>query len=137
VKADRDHPGLCAARQSHSDDGGATTVERFEGDESDISILNVPGVIPPDWRFVAMSAAARATASAFWVDGEPARGGLAGRFAIARDSITGTAKPPVLVTLGMFATQTQLTPAQEQNARNAPIHIPPRLRASDWVCSPG
>jgi hypothetical protein len=30
----------------------------------------------------------------------------------------GTAQPPVLVTLGMFATQAQLTPAQEQNARN-------------------
>ena len=90
----------------------------LEGDEPEFSNLNVPGVIPPDWRFVVMSAPARATASALWVDGAPARGGLAGRIAIARDSITGTAQPPVLVTLGMFATQAQLTPAQEQNARN-------------------
>jgi exosortase A len=46
-----------------------------DGDEPEISNLKIPGVIPPDWRFVVMSAPARATASALWVDGAPARGG--------------------------------------------------------------
>ena len=111
VFAPRANPAVLLAAQRRSSG-------EFEGDEPEISNLNVPGVIPPDWRFVVMSAPARATASALWVDGKPARGGLAGRLAIARDSIMGTATPSVLVTLGMFATQPQLTPAQEQNARN-------------------
>jgi exosortase A len=103
--------GVLAARRELSGDGGDG------GDDAEISTLDVPGVEPHSWHLVLSSDPAQAIASAMWVDGAPAPGGLRLRLAMARDSLFGAAHAPVIMALGMFGAQKQLTLAQAQNAR--------------------
>jgi len=77
------------------------TGEIGSGDEAFISNLNTPGITPATWRFVITSEPAKATAAAVWIDGKPAVGGLAGRIAMARDSLVGSVYAPMLVSVSM------------------------------------
>jgi exosortase A len=67
------------------------------GEEVENGSLRVPGGTPPVWRLRTGPGALQASASMIWQDGEPARGGLAGRVGQARDSIFGAASAPVLM----------------------------------------
>jgi len=97
------------------------TAEFGSGDETVVSSLQVPGVEPANWRLVMTAEPARVTAAALWVDGKPAIGGLAGRLAMARDSLTGSAYAPILVTVSMQFTRPQLSSNEEQYAQRV-IH---------------
>ena len=108
----RANPGrVLAARSALSGDDGNG------GGDAEISTLDVPGVAPRAWHFVLSSDPARAIASAFWVDGAPAQGGLGLRLAMARNSLFGTAHAPVIMALAMFGAQKSLSLPQSQNAR--------------------
>ena len=80
--------------------------------------LAVPGSAMPRWRLTYASnpkpPVTRVTASALWVDGAPARGGLAGRFEMARNSILGTPEAPVLLTVAVVVPRPQLVPEEER-----------------------
>jgi hypothetical protein len=90
----------------------------FEGgDETVVSSLQVPGIEPGNWRLVFTAEPARVTAAALWVDGKPATGGLAGRLAMARDSLAGSAYAPMLVTVAMQFPRPQLSSNDEQYAQ--------------------
>lgn len=61
------------------------------------STLEVDGIEPHGWRLVELQEPARISATALWIDGAPAPGGLAGRLKLAWDSVAGTDAPAVLV----------------------------------------
>ncbi len=86
-------------------------------DETVVSSLQVPGIQPGNWRLVLTGEPARVTATALWVDGKPAAGGLAGRLTMARNSLAGSAYAPMLVTVAMQFPRPQLTSSDEQYAQ--------------------
>ena len=63
-----------------------------------VSVVDVPNDTGR-WTIVQTTDPNRVTAFASWVDGAPVLGGMAGRFAQARDSIFGAAYAPVLITI--------------------------------------
>ncbi len=63
--------------------------------------LTVPGAIPPAWRLVELRDPPRLTATALWINGAPATGGLAPRLGQALNNLTGGGKPPVIVAVGL------------------------------------
>jgi hypothetical protein len=67
------------------------------GEEVEGGTLQVPGGTPPAWRLRTGPGGLQASASMIWLDGEPARGGLAGRLGQARDSVFGAGSAPVLM----------------------------------------
>lgn len=69
------------------------------GDEVENGTLSVPNGEPASWQLVESNDSLRATASTIWINGAPARGGLAARLAQARDSVVGARLAPVLVVL--------------------------------------
>lgn len=69
------------------------------GDEVQNSTLTVPNAEPPAWQLVESSDMLRATASAVWIGGAPARGGVRARLEQARDSVLGASLAPVLVVM--------------------------------------
>jgi exosortase A len=99
------------------------TVERVAtgeiggGDEPIVSSLTVPGIEPTTWRLVLASDPRRLTAAALWIDGKPAIGGLAGRIAMARNSLGGSAYAPMLVAITMQFPYRQVTEGEVQQAQ--------------------
>jgi exosortase A len=93
------------------------TGELTGSDETVVSSLQVPGIEPDNWRLVLTTEPARVTAAALWVDGKPATGGLAGRLAMARDSLAGSAYAPMLVTVGMQFPGAQMSSNDAQSAQ--------------------
>jgi exosortase A len=71
-----------------------------DSEEALVSALQAPGDGPETWRLVMTSDPARVTATALWIDGKPASGGLARRIAMARNSLAGSAYAPMLVSIG-------------------------------------
>jgi exosortase A len=69
------------------------------GEEVEGGRLQVPGGVPPVWRLRTDQNRLRASASMIWLDGEPARGGIAARLRQVRDSLFGTDVAPVLLVL--------------------------------------
>jgi exosortase A len=53
--------------------------------------------VPHGWRLVELQEPARISATALWIDGAPAPGGLMGRLKLAWQSVAGTDAPAVLV----------------------------------------
>jgi len=90
------------------------TGELGSGDEAMISSLEVPGAEPSSWRLVQTEGPARATAAALWIDGKPAVGGLAGRLAMARDSLAGSGYAPMLVTITVQFPRRQIYVGDQQ-----------------------
>jgi exosortase A len=86
------------------------------GDEPLVSSLTVPGIEPGTWRFVVSSDPARVTAAALWVDGKPAVGGLAGRIAMARNSLAGSAYAPMLLSVSTQFPHPQVLGNEQQQA---------------------
>jgi exosortase A len=93
------------------------TGEIGSGDEPVVSSLTVPGIQPATWRLVLASDPQRLTAAALWIDGKPAIGGLAGRIAMARNSLGGSAYAPMLVSIGMRFPYPQVTEGDVQQAQ--------------------
>jgi exosortase A len=87
------------------------------GDETVVSNLQVPGIEPDNWRLVLTTEPPRVTVAALWIDGKPATGGLAGRLAMARDSLAGSAYAPMLVTVSMQFPRTQMSSNDAQSAQ--------------------
>jgi exosortase A len=92
------------------------TGEAGAGDESFISSLSVPGIEPASWRFVVASEPAKVTAAALWISGKPAMGGLAGRVAMARNSLAGSAYAPILVSVSTQFPHPQVLNNEQQQA---------------------
>ncbi|MCW3476922.1 exosortase A [Limobrevibacterium gyesilva] len=90
----------------------------FKAEEAVISSIRIPGMEPDQWRLVTTYTPASATATALWVDGRPAKGGIAGRMLLAHNSVFGTAHAPVLVAVGVRAARPQMTPEEDQLARH-------------------
>jgi exosortase A len=93
------------------------TGEIVGSDETVVSSLEVPGIEPSSWRLVLTAGPARVTAAALWIDGKPATGGLAGRLAMVRDSLAGSAYAPMLVTVTMQFPRPQMYASEEQFAQ--------------------
>jgi len=72
--------------------------------------MTVPGAALHDWRITVAGGPAGTTATftALLVDGVPAKGGLAGRIALARNSIMGAEKRPVLLAIGLRSPRAQI-----------------------------
>jgi hypothetical protein len=79
--------------------------------------LVVPGPTPLTWRFITTSEPARATALALWIYDMPARGGLAGRLTLARNSLLGTTHAPVLIAVSYQSPHPQMGADEEQLVR--------------------
>jgi exosortase A len=86
----------------------------LRAEDAVVSSLDVPGMEPPNWRYVATTNPAYTTATALWIDGRPAQGGLAERLIMARNSIFGSAHAPVLVSVSMRSQYPQMSPAEER-----------------------
>ncbi len=67
--------------------------------------LDVPGPAGRNWRVISSDKPPRVTATALWVDGAPAQGGLRGRIALARNSLLGASRAPVLIAVTATASQ--------------------------------
>jgi exosortase A len=93
------------------------TGEAGGNDDTVVSSLQVPGMEPANWHLVLTSEPARVTATALWIDGKPATGGLAGRLAMARDSLAGSTYAPMLVTVTMQLPRQQMSSNDEQFAQ--------------------
>jgi exosortase A len=93
------------------------TGEIAGGDEPVASSLTIPGIQPATWRLVLASEPRRLTAAALWIDGKPAMGGLAGRIAMARNSLGGSAYAPMLVSIAMQFPYRQVTESEMQQAQ--------------------
>ena len=63
--------------------------------------LTVPGATPSAWRLVELREPPRLTASALWIDGAPAAGGLAPRLEQAMNNLIGGKAPPLVVAVGL------------------------------------
>ena len=91
-----------------------------ETDAEDVSTssLATPGLPVPAWRLTITSgtppATALSSATALWLDGAPARGGLAGRIAMARNSILGAATAPVVLTVSTRSARPKMGPEEER-----------------------
>jgi exosortase A len=98
----------------------ALVVERRKATQElgaeDVSLapLKVADAGEGDWTLAQTSEPNRLTAYASWVDGRPARSGLAGRIAQARDSLLGTDYAPVLITIS--TPEAERAPAQQRRA---------------------
>jgi exosortase A len=66
-------------------------------EDVETATLAVPGVTPPAWRLAVIPAPARLVATAAFVDGAPAGGGLAARARLAWRSLVGGGGPAVIV----------------------------------------
>jgi exosortase A len=93
------------------------TGEIGSGGEPVVSNLTVPGIQPSTWRLVFASDPRRLTAAALWIDGKPAVGGLAGRIAMARNSLVGSAYAPLLVSITMQFPYQQVTESEVQQGQ--------------------
>ena len=93
------------------------TGESSGNDDTVVSSLEVPGSEPASWHLVLTNEPARVTATALWIDGKPATGGLSGRIAMAHDSLAGSAYAPMLVTVTMQFPRPQLTSSDQQYAQ--------------------
>jgi hypothetical protein len=80
------------------------------------SILT-PGIPPETWPLVTTEEPATVVASALWVNGQPAQGGLAGRLALAHNSMFGTEHAPVLIAVGIVTAQRAMTAEEQQESR--------------------
>ena len=80
---------------------------------SPLAIAQVP------WQLVETQLPDHVSASALWIDGNPALGGLAGRLRQARNSLFGGDFAPVLAMVGIDSDGTPMTPGQRQQARAA------------------
>jgi exosortase A len=89
----------------------------LRAEEALYSSIDVPGALPAQWPVITTYNPAGIIATALWVDGEPAQGGLAGRLALARDSVLGTAHAPVLMAVGVVTTRRAMTVEEERDAR--------------------
>ena len=81
-----------------------------------------PLATPPgdgNWSLVQTTDPNRTTATASWVDGKPAIGGLSGRLAQARDSLLGTEYFPILITVS--AAEPSTRSVQQRRATLAAI----------------
>jgi len=82
--------------------------------------LDIPGQSVPPWRLtIAGSPTAGTTvaASMLLIDGAPARGGLVGRFTMARNSIFGSPRRPALLAVALQFPRPQIAPEEENLAR--------------------
>lgn len=68
------------------------------------------------WQLVETQMPDHVAASALWIDGNPALGGLAGRLRQARNSLFGGDFAPVLVAVSIDDNGTQMGPRQRQQA---------------------
>jgi exosortase A len=94
---------------------------------SDVSVQRLPGPTGAQgWRLVETEEPYRAAATALWVDGKPARGGLAGRIEQARNSLFGSGFPPVLAVIVVDDGATGMSLAAQ---RRAPTLIDMFLRS--------
>ena len=75
--------------------------------------LAVPGVTPASWRVVNLAQPPRLVAVAAYVHGAPAQGGLAGRFRLAWDGLTGQGGPAIVVSAAIDLPDPPTPPAAE------------------------
>ncbi|HUA76329.1 MAG TPA: hypothetical protein VMA86_01580, partial [Acetobacteraceae bacterium] len=67
--------------------------------EAETRPLAVPGATPEQWQLVIAGTPPVITASALWIDGAPAQGGLRTRWRQALNSLFGGRYPPLVVAL--------------------------------------
>ena len=67
--------------------------------EAETRAFAVPGATPSQWQLVIAGTTPSVTASALWIDGAPAPGGLRTRLSQALNSLLGGRYPPLVVTL--------------------------------------
>lgn len=85
--------------------------------------LHVPNGVPAAWQLRETANTLRATASAVWIDGAPARGGILARLHQVRDSIVGAHYAPVLVVLEAELPPNKVTRFIPHPARNLLQHF--------------
>jgi exosortase A len=71
------------------------------------------------WQLVETQLPDHVSASALWIDGDPALGGLAGRLRQARNSLFGGGFAPVLAVVSLDGNGAPMNPGQRQQARAA------------------
>jgi hypothetical protein len=93
--------------------------EEMSAEDVVTSTLEVDGLALPRWRFTAASTekGTVATAQALMVDGAPARDGLAGRIALARDSVLGGTTRPVLLAVTHRSPRPQFGAEEDRRLR--------------------
>ena len=98
--------------------GAARRLVSGEADADDVTngTLEIPGTNQAPWRLTIAGSPTGTTASAsiLMVDGAPARGGFAGRFAMARNSIFGSPHKPLLLSVSMRLPRPQITGEEER-----------------------
>ena len=102
----------------------------MQAEDAAISTLHVPGAVPDNWTLVETTEPARMTAETAWLDGQPAKGGLAGRLAQARDSLLGASYAPVVVALSWDSPAPRLSRQQADERSRAMADL--IARQSSW-----
>ena len=90
------------------------TGEYGGGEDVQIDGFTVPGVPGMTWRRVLTTDPARLALAQLWVNGAPARDGLAGRASLARNSVLGSSSAPVMVIVSYPSARPTMSP-QETN----------------------
>jgi hypothetical protein len=86
-------------------------------EDMEFGSLSVPDATPASWRLAVASKESAMTATALWIEGEPARGGLGERIRQARNSIAGAAAAPVLVAAGFTFPRSPMHPQEREAAQ--------------------
>jgi exosortase A len=110
------------ARSTSGPIGPARARLTSEGLAEEVSndTLTVPGLPLTEWRYslaTGPALGAAITVTGLWVDGAPARGGLAGRATLARHSLFGGGRAPVLLSVGLRVNRANINPDDEARAR--------------------
>ena len=91
------------------------TGELAAEDVTQSSLLQAENAV---WRLISVTEPDRQVATALWIDGRPAVGGIAQRMAMALHSVVGGAPAPVLVTLTEASPSVRLSETQRSLIRS-------------------
>ncbi len=97
----------------------ALTAER-EAEDTTGGKIELPGTPMPVWPYVVATGGPHGsamTATALWTGGAPARGGLAGRVLLAKQSVFGGSSGSVLLSVGMRTPRESVHPEEERQMR--------------------
>jgi exosortase A len=110
----------------HADAGTMTRQRRIATGElgaEDITVRNLRSGDNGYWRLVNTIEPDRISATAEWVDGVPASGGLRQRWRLALNSVTGNGQSPVLVTMAPPFDEGRMQPATRQEVETAILRV--------------
>lgn len=104
----------------------------MQSEDVTFDTMRIPGSALPDWRLVIAGGpgGTAATLTAALVDGAPAKGGLAGRIALARNSIFGADRNSVLLAIALRSPREQIGLEEDRQMRlfaTTFLHVQDRL----------